>query len=58
MVSKMSSIKIKVKIQIEEEIEIDADDLIHQSIDDYMEDVIDNPSDYIDIMNGVEWNVV
>ena len=54
----MSSITIKVKIQIEEEIEIDADDLIHQSIDDYMEDVIDNPSDYVEITNGIDWHVV
>ena len=54
----MSSIKIKVRIEIEDVIEIDADDLIHQSIDDYMEDVIDNPSDYIDLMNGIEWMVV
>ena len=53
----MSTIKIKVKIQIEEEIEIEADDLIHQSIDDYMEDVIDHPSDYIDIMNGIDWEL-
>ena len=55
--SKMGSITIKVKIEIEEEIEIDADDLIHQSIDDYMEDVIDNPSDYVDIMNGIDWEL-
>ena len=57
MVSKMSSIKIKVIIKLEDIIEIDADDLIHQSIDDYMEDVIDNPSDYVDIMNGIDWQV-
>ena len=54
----MSSIKIKVRIEIEDVIEIDADDLIHQSIDDYMEDVIDHPSDYIEITNGIEWMVV
>jgi hypothetical protein len=53
----MSSITIKVKIEIEEEIEIAVDDLIHQSIDDYMEDVLDCPSDYIDIMNGISWQV-
>ena len=53
----MSSINIKVIIKLEDIIEIDADDLIHQSIDDYMEDVIDNPSDYVDIMNGIDWQV-
>ena len=54
----MSSIKIKVIIQGEDIIEIDVDDLIHQSIDDYMEDVIDNPSDYVEITNGIDWHVV
>ena len=53
----MSTIKIKVKIEVVDIIEIDADDLIHQSIDDYMDDVIDNPSDYIDIMNGIDWEL-
>ena len=53
----MSSIKIKVKIEIEEEIEIDADDLIHQSIDEYMDYVRDHPHDYIDIDCGFDWEV-
>ena len=30
----MSTIKIKVRIDITDEIEIDAEDLMHQSIDD------------------------
>ena len=53
----MTTVTIKVKIDLEEELEIEADDLIHQSIDDYMDDVIDNPSDYIDIMNGIDWEL-
>ena len=54
----MTTIKIKVKINIEDIIEIDADDLMHQSIDDYMEDLISEPTDYIDIHNGIEWELV
>jgi hypothetical protein len=53
----MTSITIKVKIELEEEIEIDVDDLVHQSIDDYMDYVRENPQDYVDIDIGFEWEV-
>jgi len=53
----MSSITIKVKIQLEEDIEIEIDDLIHQSIDEYMDYVRDNPHEYIDIDCGFDWEV-
>jgi|11BtaG_2_1085332.scaffolds.fasta_scaffold00101_21 hypothetical protein len=55
--SKMSTIKIRVKIEIYEEIEIDVDDLMQQSIEDYMDYVRDNPQDYVDIDRGLEWEV-
>tara|TARA_R100001443_G_scaffold3750_4_gene11617 strand:+ start:374 stop:538 length:165 start_codon:yes stop_codon:yes gene_type:complete len=53
----MGSIKIKLKIQIEDIIEIDADDLMHQSIDDYMDDVTYNLQDYVDVDNGLHWEI-
>jgi len=53
----MSTIKIRVKIEIYEEIEIDVDDLMQQSIEDYMDYVRDNPQDYVDIDRGLEWEV-
>jgi len=53
----MSTIEIKVKIEIEETIEIDVDNLIHQSIDDYMDSVRSNPEDYLDIDCGFDWEV-
>ena len=49
---------VKVKIEIEEEIEIEADDLIHQSIEDYMDYVRDNPQDYVDIDVAFDWELV
>ena len=53
----MSSITIKIKVELEEEIEIDVDDLLHQSIEDYMDYVRDNPHDFIDIDCGFDWEV-
>ena len=53
----MSTIKIKVSIDITEEIEIEVDDLIHQSIDDYMDEVRNNLTDYMDIDNGFDWEL-
>jgi len=53
----MSTITIKVKIEIEEEIEIEVEDLIHQSIDDYMDHVSEYPQDYMDLQNGIVWEV-
>lgn len=53
----MSTITIKVTVQITEEIEIDAEDLIHQSIVDYMDDVRNNLTDYVDIDNGFDWEL-
>ena len=53
----MTSITIKVKIEVEEELEIDIDDLIHQSIEDYMDYVRSNPADYLDIDCGLDWEV-
>ena len=53
----MTTITIKVKIEIEETIEIDAEDLMHQSIDDYMDEVSCNLQDYIDIDCGFDWEL-
>lgn len=53
----MGIVEISIKIQIEEIIEIDADDLIHQSIDEYMEDVVCNLEDYVNLHDSVEWEV-
>tara|TARA_R100001510_G_scaffold56671_1_gene62730 strand:+ start:3221 stop:3385 length:165 start_codon:yes stop_codon:yes gene_type:complete len=53
----MSSIKIKVRIDITDEIEIDAEDLMHQSIDDYMDDVRYNLHDYVCVDSGFEWEI-
>ena len=53
----MGIVEVSIKIQIEEIIEIDTDDLMHQSIDAYMEDVVCNLEDYVDIHNSVEWEV-
>ncbi len=51
------NITIKVKIDIEEEIEIEAHDLMHRSIDDYMDYVRDHIQDYIDIDSGFDWEL-
>ena len=53
----MGIIEVSIKIQIEEIIEIDTDDLMHQSIDSYMEDVVCNIEDYVDIHSNAEWEV-
>lgn len=53
----MTSITVKIKVELEEEIEIDIDDLIHQSIEDYMDYVRENPQDYINIDMGFDWEV-
>ncbi len=51
----MSKIKIKVKIELEEEIEIQVQDLIHQSIDEYMDTVEDNIYDYVHL--DLDWEL-
>ena len=53
----MSKITVKIKIQMEDEVVIDIDDLMHQSIEDYMEDVMSDLSSYTDIDNYVEWEL-
>jgi hypothetical protein len=53
----MTSITIKVKVELEEEIEIDIDDLIHQSIEDYMDYVREYPQEYLDFDVGFDWEV-
>ncbi len=53
----MTTINVKVKIQLEEDIEIEADDLIHQSIDDYMEYVRSHIQDYVDIDSSFDWEM-
>ena len=45
----MSTITIKIKIEMEDEVVIDIDDLMHQSIEDYMDDVLNDLSSYTDI---------
>jgi hypothetical protein len=55
--NKMGTINIRVKIEIDEIIEIDADDLMHQSIDEYMDAVAENPGDYVNLYDTVEWEV-
>jgi hypothetical protein len=55
--SKMSTITIKVKIELEEDIEIEIDDLIHQSIDDYMDYVRNHIQDYVDIDSSFDWEM-
>ena len=53
----MSSITIKVKLRIDDEIEIEFDDLMHQSIDEYMDYVRNHIHDYIDIDCGFDWEL-
>ena len=53
----MSRIKITVKVQIHETIEIEAEDLTHQSIDDYMDEVRYNLQDYVDVDSGLDWEI-
>tara|TARA_R100001163_G_C5061642_1_gene198575 strand:- start:2073 stop:2237 length:165 start_codon:yes stop_codon:yes gene_type:complete len=53
----MTKVKITVKVQLHETIEIDAEDLMHQSIDDYMDEVRYNLTDYVDIDNGFDWEI-
>ena len=53
----MTTIKIKLKINIEEEIEIEATDLMHQSIEEYMDYVEDNLHEYLYLTDGVEWEM-
>lgn len=53
----MSTVKINVKIQIQETIEIEAEDLMHQSIDDYMDEVRYNLQDYLDVDSGLDWEI-
>ena len=53
----MSTITIKVKIEMEDEVVIDIDDLMHQSIEDYMDDVLSDLSSYTDIENYIEWEL-
>lgn len=53
----MSTITIKIKIEMEDEVVIDIDDLMHQSIEDYMDDVLNDLSSYTDIENYIEWEL-
>ena len=53
----MTTITVKIKIQMEEEVLIDIDDLMHQSIEDYMDDVMSDLPSYTDIENYVEWEL-
>ncbi len=53
----MTTITVKIKIEMEDEIVIDIDDLMHQSIEDYMEDVTSDLSSYTDIDNYIEWEL-
>ena len=53
----MGTINIRVRIEIDEIIEIEADDLMHQSIDEYMDNVVENPGDYVNLYDSVEWEV-
>lgn len=50
------SIKVRVEIKTSEVIEIEADDLMQQGIEDYMDDVIENPGEYVCL--NVEWEVI
>ena len=54
----MSTIEIKVILNLEETIEIEFDDLMHQSIDEYMDYVRNHIHDYIDIDAGFDWELL
>ena len=51
------TVKITVKVQVNETIEIEVEDLMHQSIDDYMDEVRYNLSDYVDVDIGFDWEI-
>ena len=52
----MTRITVKIKIDIEEEIEIEVEtDLMHESIDEYMDGVMSNLQDYV-CLEG-DWEV-
>ncbi len=53
----MSTITVKIKIEMEDEVVIDIDDLMHQSIEDYMDDVLSDLASYTDIENYIEWKL-
>jgi len=54
----MTTITVKVKVELEEEIEIDVEsDLMHQSIDEFMDDVISNLQHHIHLEGYADWQV-
>lgn len=54
----MTTLRVKVKVELEEEIEIDVEsDLMHESIDEYMEGVISNLQDHVFVGDYAEWEL-
>ena len=54
----MVTIRVKVKVEVEEEIEIDVySDLMHDSIEEYMEGVIDNLEHHVVLSDYAEWEL-
>ncbi len=55
----MTTIKVKIKLEIEEEIEIDVEsDLMHESIEQYMNGVASNLENHVFVEDYVEWELV
>jgi hypothetical protein len=55
----MTTLKVKVKVELEEEIEIDVEsDLMHQSIEEYMDDVMLDLQNHICLDDYAEWELV
>jgi len=55
----MTTITVKVRIEVEEEIEIDVEsDLMHESIEEYMDGVTSNLQDHILLEDYAEWELV
>tara|TARA_R100000655_G_scaffold2737_1_gene10556 strand:+ start:96 stop:263 length:168 start_codon:yes stop_codon:yes gene_type:complete len=54
----MTRITVKVKVEIEDEIEIEVEtDLMHVSIEEYMDNVLSNLQEHICLENYADWEV-
>tara|TARA_R100001510_G_scaffold56671_1_gene62729 strand:+ start:3053 stop:3220 length:168 start_codon:yes stop_codon:yes gene_type:complete len=54
----MTRITVKVKVEIEEEIEIEVEtDLMHESIEEYMDGVVSNLQDHICLEDYAVWEM-
>lgn len=54
----MTTITVKVKVELEEEIEIDVEsDLMHESIEEYMDGIISDLQNHICLDDYAEWEL-